>query len=341
MKLIKVLFFLGLFFLKTIYAANVQPILPAPLTENQFIEKMVKEYHFDQKELTLLLGQAEVLPEVIERCNKPFEEKPWDFYRNFFITPDRVQGGVVFWHEHADTLEKVSKAYGIPPEIIVAITGIETKYGQQTSKFPALSTLKTLAFHYPKRAAFFQNELENFLLLTRENHLSPNSLMGSYAGALGIPQFMPSTYRKYAISFDKAHSVNLLTDKDDAIASIAYYLQQSGWQPNQPVATPALIDQPMPTDLLVAGAKPIYNQTFLIQHGVHSKVPLINPPPACLIALHNTHGEEYWLSYPNFYAIMTYNPRTTYAMAIYQLSEQIRQAYEGSIQTSTGTPTTR
>ncbi len=150
-----------------------------PLTPQEFINVMVRENHFNRYELMQLFAHTEYLPEVIDRINKPFEEKPWDFYRNFFITPDRISGGVQYWHDHAKTLAKASKQYGVPPAVIIAIIGIETKYGHETGAFPELRTLATLSFHYPKRAAFFQSELANYLLLTREYNLSPAEFYGS------------------------------------------------------------------------------------------------------------------------------------------------------------------
>jgi len=304
-------------------------VTPArPLTVAEFIDKMVEQHHFDRYRLMQLFGQTAYLPEVIDRINKPFEEKPWDFYKDFFITEDRIAGGVTYWQEHADTLARAEKEYGVPPAVIVAIIGIETKYGQETGKFSELRTLATLAFRYQKREVFFQNELENYLLLTRDYQLPPLSLYGSYAGALGIPQFMPSNYRVYAVSYDGKPSVNLLENHDDAIASIANYLQRSGWKPHQPVAAKALIAGNVRPWLISVDAKPVYRLQTLNKFGV-SIATLESPQrKSALIVMHNTHDDEYWVVFGNFYAIMAYNPRTTYAMAIYQLSEAIQQQYE-------------
>lgn len=324
---------IGLLYTHLTWAAPPSP--PGqPLTVKEFIDKMVVVNHFDRQELLSLFAQTEYLPEVIDRINKPFEEKPWDFYKNFFITPDRVENGAQYWRKHAATLTKVSKQYGVSPAVIVAIIGIETKYGQERGKFPELRTLATLSFHYPKRAVFFQNELENYLLLTREYHLSPLQLYGSYAGALGIPQFMPSTYRQYAVSYDGNTSVNLWEDHEDAIASIAYYLQKAGWKANQPVAVKAHITSPVSPWLISADAKPVYRLKTLEKYGIRPVTPQSPARKSALIAMHNTHDKEYWITYPNFYAIMAYNPRTTYAMAIYQLSEAIAKNYEGLVKKS-------
>lgn len=302
---------------------------PEPLSVEAFIDKMVVVHHYDRNKLIDLFQHTEYIPEVIERISKPFEEKPWDFYKGFFITKDRIQGGVNYWHEHADTISKAAKDYGVSPAVIVAIIGIETRYGLETGKYPALGTLATLSFRYPKRALFFQSQLEHYLLLTEQFQLPPLEINGSYAGALGIPQFMPSNYRQYAVNYDGQKQVNLLENHDDAIASIAYYLQRSGWKPNQPVAVPATIaGNKVRSWLISTDTKPIYQLRKLEEFGVKPAAEL-SPPSrkAALIVMHNAHGEEYWLTFQNFYAIMAYNPRTTYAMAIYQLSEAIEKAY--------------
>lgn len=201
-------------------------IKPQPLTVEQFIDQMVKNNHFDRDELIRLFQKTNYVPEVIDRINAPFEEKPWDFYKNFFITDKRIQDGVNFWKVHSSTLSTVEKTYGVPPSIIVAIVGIESNYNQVTGAYPELGTLATLSFKYPKRALFFQSELQHFLLLTKEYNLSPLEVSGSYAGALGIPQFMPSSYRQFAVSLNNNPKVNLLTDPEDSIASIANFLQK-------------------------------------------------------------------------------------------------------------------
>jgi membrane-bound lytic murein transglycosylase B len=317
--------------------ADNPPPPPQPLTPMEFVDRMEQLYQYDRKELIQLFQKTEYNPEVIHRVTKPFEEKPWDFYKNFFITPDRIAGGVQYWHDHAATLEKASRQYGVSPAVIVAIIGIETKYGQEPGKFPELSTLATLSFRYPKRAAFFQKELENYLLLTRDYKLSPTSLYGSYAGALGIPQFMPSNYRQYAVSYDGKPSVNLLEDHDDAIASIAYYLQRSGWDAHQPVASPLKNSQKVRGWLISKDAKPVFHLKTFEKFGLRASTRESPHIKSALIALRNTDGNEYWITFQNFYAIMAYNPRTTYAMAIYQLSEAIKKGYgQGSNQTSPG-----
>lgn len=308
------------------------------LTVEQFVDKMVRDDHYDRDQLLRLFQQTAYVPEVIDRINRPFEERPWDFYKNFFITPERIHQGVEYWRQHADTLAKVSRQYGVSPAVIVAIIGIESKYGQQPSPFPELGTLATLSFHYPKRAAFFQNELENYLLLTKQFNLAPLELKGSYAGALGIPQFMPSTYRRFAVNYNGQGSVNLLENHDDAIASIANYLQKSGWIANQPIASPAKVNGQPQKWLLSIDAKPVYQIKTMQKFGIHSSNSYSPSKKVALIEMLNTASKEYWITFQNFYAIMSYNPRTTYAMAIYLLSEEIKKLY-GSGATQKGTTT--
>ncbi len=319
--------FIGLFLIIWASMTFAAHPVPQPLSVEEFINQMVADHNFKRNDLVSLFEQTEYIPEVINRINAPLEKKPWDYYKNFFLTPERINGGVKYWRQHKETLAKAAQQYGVSPEVIVAIIGIETKYGEETGKFPELGTLATLSFRYPKRGMFFQNELKNYLLLTREYQLPPSLLKGSYAGALGIPQFMPSAYRKYAVSYDGNSDVNLLTNHEDAIASIAYYLRKSGWQANQPVAVPAKIDGKMDRWLVSNDARPIYQLKKLEKLGVRSSLPISANPKSALIAMHNSDGDEYWLTFQNFYAIMAYNPRTTYAMAIFQLSEAIKKNY--------------
>ncbi len=340
-KIIELLCLLLFFFFPQISAATADN-KPQPLTVEQFIDKMVQTNHFDRDELVRLFQKTAYVPEVIDRMNTPFEEKPWDFYKNFFITDKRVQDGVNYWRTHQTTLDTVEKTYGVPPSVIIAIIGIESNYEQQPSKFPELGTLATLSFKYPKRALFFQSELENFLLLTREHNLEPLKVNGSYGGALGIPQFMPSNYRQIAVTLDENRThANLLTNGDDAIASIANFLQKKGWKNKAPVAFPAKIKGSVKKWLLSANAKPTYRTFILNKFGIHAPSPVPPFEKAALITLHNTNNDEYWLTYGNFYAIMAYNPRTTYAMAIYQFSQALQKAYDqGTVNSASPTKTT-
>lgn len=308
---------------------DLKKALPFTQGEQRFITKMVKKYHFNKKSLSDLLAQADYLPNTIDHMNHPFEAKPWDFYRKHFIRPKRIKLGVLFWKKYATELKRVQHHYGVDPAIIVALIGVESMYGEHTGTYPELSTLVTLAFHYPKRATFFQCELREYLLLTREQHLSPLKLKGSYAGALGIPQFMPSSYHHYAAAYrGQKRSINLLFNSRDAIASVANYLAKSGWKSGRPVAEPVIGNHGKKK--WVNSKRHSTNSTLgqLAKHNVCGPDNLPKQTKAALIKLHAKQGEQYWITFPNFYAIMAYNPSVNYSMAVYQLSGAIQQAYE-------------
>lgn len=307
-------------------AANAAQQKPTAPSEQQFINMMVAKHQFNKKKLTTLLAKAPYYPKVIDSMNKPFEKKAWNFYQNYFVTPERIALGVKYWDAHAKLLKKVQNKYGVPAKIIVAVLGVETLYGTHTGVHPVLRTLKTLAFHYPSRAKFFQKELAQYLLLTRNDHLNPLTLKGSYAGALGIPQFMPSSYRYYGVDYSKTHRVDLFHDNNDAIASVANYLRTEGWRPGQKIAVPAIIKKRSVEKLATLRARQKYTIAQLRQKGATSKVTLKPRQRAALIALQKTTGAEYWIALPNFRSIMNYNPSINYAMAVFQLGQALQKA---------------
>ena len=204
----------------------------------RFINKMVKQSHFDRKQLVAIMKEAQFQPQIIESMDKPFEKKTWDVYKALFLTPQRVQAGIEFWQANQKTLERAEREYGVPPQIIVAIIGVETLYGKHQGNYRVLDALTTLAFNYPKRAPFFTKELGEFLLLCREQHVPANQYTGSYAGAMGKPQFMPSSYRFYAVDFTGNGQRDLMNDDRDAIGSVANYFHKHGWKLNEDVAQP-------------------------------------------------------------------------------------------------------
>lgn len=265
--------------------------------EKQFIQLLVTKDHFNRYKLEQLFKTLHENPKIIQSMTSPFEKKPWSFYRDYFVTPERVTLGAKYLKDHHNVLQAMSKKYGIPASIIVAIIGVETEYGTHLGKYPALSTLYTLGFYYPPREKFFRKELEQYLILTRDNKLPVSTLKGSYAGALGIPQFMPSSYRYYGIAFQKNSPVNLFNN-NDAIASVANYFHKMGWASHQPI-----------TYRLNANGKSLHDKTLN------------------LITLPLNKGAEYWVTYKNFKVIMSYNHNIVYAMAVYQLSKKIEQQY--------------
>jgi len=210
---------------------------------NAFIDQMVKKHHFKKANLKKLFAQVKVRKKVLEYFNKPFESKPWSTYRRLFVDKKRIDNGVKFWDKHAKILARAQKKYGVDPSIIVATLGVETRYGTYTGGFRVIDSLASLGFTQSRRSSFFRKELEQFLLLTREQHLNPLEVTGSYAGAIGVPQFMPSSYRTYAVDYTNNGSANLMDNTDDIISSVANYYKRKGWKKDQPVAVPAKVDE--------------------------------------------------------------------------------------------------
>jgi membrane-bound lytic murein transglycosylase B len=289
-----------------------------------FIDDMVKNDQFDRSTLTTLFDHVTLQPEILVKMSSPIEAKSWDQYSRLFITEKRIAEGVSYWTEHADTLAAVEKQYGVPTPVIVSILGIETNYGKTQGNYPVFDTLTTLAFDSPSRNHFFKSELKHFLLLARENHFDPNSLRGSYAGAIGQPQFMPSSYRQYAVDFKQNQQKDLLGSSEDSIASIANFLKKHGWQPQQQIVTPATLQKTHNKKYLKKTTRPKVSVATLEKNGIQ---PQQKTPPAMkamVITLNPQTQPQYWLGFENFYVIMRYNPRVNYAMAVYQLSEKIR-----------------
>lgn len=302
------------------------------LTQNadvqNFINQMVEKHGFDQKNLETLFSHVNIRPEIIAAMNKPYESKPWYEYRRFFISQARINNGVKFWQTYDKTLREAEKQYGVPPYVVVAIIGIESNYGQYKGKFPVIDALSTLAFDYPKRAKFFSKELEEFLLLSRDLNMDPMQPMGSYAGAMGQPQFMPSSFRAYAVDFSGNGNKDLVNNEIDVIGSVANYFYQHGWKSGQPIADTANVNNTELTNITPNKGKPVLTIAELAAQGITPTTPQPANEKANLIELEKSaKQQEYWLGYPNFYVIMRYNPRITYAMAVYQLAEQIREAH--------------
>lgn len=291
-----------------------------------FVERMAVEHHFDRNQLLALMQQAEHKQSIIDAMNRPAEKvKPWSEYRKIFIQEKRIDLGVAFWRDQAATLKLVEKKFGVDPAIIVAIIGVETFYGRNTGSYRVLDALATLAFDYPKRSLFFTKELENFLLLTREQRQDPLALKGSYAGAMGYGQFMPSSYRHYAVDQDGDGFIDIWQNPEDAIASVANYFVRHGWQSDQPIATQAVARSGYQSALINKLDPP---RTSLKAHraaGLKARGDYPLHLAAMPMLLEGERGAEYWLGFDNFYVITRYNHSHRYAMAVYQLSELIRQ----------------
>ncbi len=270
-------------------------------------------------DLTGLLQQTSVNEEILKKISKPSEALPWYKYRKIFLTKKRIDAGVEFWRNHQDVLTKAEQTYGVPASIIVAILGVETFYGKHTGNYPVLEALSTLAFAYPPRSQFFRSELENFLLLCRGEGIEPAMPQGSYAGAMGMAQFMPSSYLKYAVDFNSDKRKDIWGNPDDAIGSIANYFAAHHWQKGKPVIV-KIRDQVHKTPNNLIQLKQDLRKVGL-ESTIPTKLkPLLLTTEAKKIAFELENGEELWAPFDNFFVITRYNKSPLYALAVHQLS---------------------
>jgi len=290
-----------------------------------FIDDMVEQHQFSDKRLARLFEQARLQPDIIAAMSRPAEARPWYQYRPIFLTDKRIKGGVEFWGKHAETLARAEQEYGVPPEIIVAIIGVETRYGSYTGRHRVIDSLATLAFDYPPRSKFFTSEMEQYLLMTREEQIDPLSLKGSYAGAMGIPQFISSSYRNYAVDFDGDGHRNLWDNPVDAIGSVANYFKRHGWKQGKPVAIQTHVSGNKYPELVKKGMKPQLSLAEFTDFGVQVPNQLDKTQPGSLLELETKGIPEFWVALHNFYVITRYNHSPLYAMAVYQLSNEIRE----------------
>lgn len=293
-----------------------------------FINHMVKDHKFDRKELIAVMSDVQLQPQIIESMDKPFEKKSWDVYKQLFLTPERVQAGMEFWRTNQAALDKAEKQYGVPANIIVAIIGVETLYGKHQGTYRVLDALSTLAFNYPKRSPFFTKELGEYLLLCREHQVPPTQYLGSYAGAMGKPQFMPSSYRNYAAAFSPNTKIDLMNDDNAVIASVANYFHKHGWKWNQGIAQPAQVEGLNYKKINTTYKTAVYRVQQLEAAGIKPLTAAANTPTKVgLIELTTQTGQEFWLAYPNFYVITRYNASPQYAMAVYLFSQQLKSQW--------------
>lgn len=293
-----------------------------------FCAEMAERHGFAPGELQKTFRCAALRPEIVQAMERPRELLPWHEYRKAFVTDDRARHGVQFWRQHAADLARAREQYGVAPEIIVAVIGAESRYGRHAGSWPALDALATLAFQYPPRAAYFRKELEEFLLLARETGLDPCQVKGSYTGALGLPQFMPSNYRRLAVDFDGDGSRDLLGNPVDAIGSVAHYLRRHGWEPDAPVMDEARLKGTLYFWVEKLGLKPSLTVRQLAGYGVFPQGRNDPDRRAALVSLEGETGPFYRLGYNNFYVITRYNLSKRYAMAVVELGELIRRHME-------------
>lgn len=291
-----------------------------------FIDEVSAKDSIKKRQLRKLLKAAKSQPAIIEAMDRPAEKaKPWFEYRPIFITERRVREGTDFWIAHRQELDRASVKSGVAPEYLAAIVGVETYYGRLTGSYRVLDALATLAFDYPARAKFFRDELEQFILLARDIGLDPLLVKGSYAGAMGAPQFMPSNYRRYAVDANADGHIDLWNNWSDVCASVGNYLKEHGWNPGEPVLSEAAVDADKTADL--DGRKLALADTVesLKAKGVNFDSSLPPDAPAILIAADESDGVHWRVGYNNFYVITRYNHSALYAMAVYELAAAMKQ----------------
>ncbi len=295
------------------------------VSQDEFIAQMAKQHNFDAEKLTKVLKQTIVSQTILDAISRPAEKKlTWHKYRKIFIKEKRINQGVAFMQNNKAKLSEAEKKFGVPAEIITAIIGVETFYGRIAGSYRVVDALNTLAFHYPKRANFFRSEFEQFLLLAREQGFDPLSLKGSYAGAMGMPQFISSSYRHYAIDFDGDETIDIWNNADDAIGSVANYFVEHGWIEGKPVVVKVKVEGDKYKQALDGSLELDINESDLERLGIHSSSSFEKNEKLKLFEFELEKENEYWLAHKNFYVITRYNHSSLYAMAVYQLAMEIK-----------------
>lgn len=299
----------------------------------EFIDRMVSRHDYDRATLTAVLKQAESQQPILEAISRPAEKtKAWHEYRDIFLTDERVQAGAEFWRTHRDALRQISEETGVSCEILVGIIGIETYFGRITGKYRVVDALATLAFDYPPRSSFFQRELEEFFLLVREEGIDVNEATGSYAGAMGAPQFMPSSFRAYAVDSSADGRRDIWTNWQDVIGSVANYFVKHGWKSGKPIVAQASLGSTWQGDALSAANSLSPQETVqsLSRQGVVFATDLPADHQSQLLVLEGENGDEYWVGFHNFFVITRYNRSVMYALAVHQLGQEIALEVERS-----------
>jgi membrane-bound lytic murein transglycosylase B len=312
-------------FAQTAQAAELKPEVEA------WVLRMVREHQFDATELRNMLSQFKPNETIIKAFNTPATSKPWHFFQNLYVTESRIDGGVEFWNENADLLERARVKYGVPEEVVTSIIGIESFYGKHTGRFQVADALYTLGFEVPRRSRFFQGQFEHFLLLTRENGFDPLQIKGSFAGAMGIPQFIPSSYRDYAVDFDGDGRTDLWNSVADAVGSVANYLSRFGWTDGGQVVVRAKMSNDTVDNLESLGVKPSLTMKQFRARGVEPDGNLADDTDGGFFTLEEDQGLQYWISLNNFYVITRYNRSKNYAMAVHQLSQEIARKRQAEV----------
>jgi membrane-bound lytic murein transglycosylase B len=296
-----------------------------------YVAEVAKEHGFAAAELGELFAQAERKQGIIDAISRPAERVlKWHEYREIFLKEPRISQGLEFWAEHEAVLDEAQRVFGVPPEYVVAIIGVETRYGRIMGSHRVLDALATLAFDYPPRSAFFRKELTQFLLLAREEGRSPLDLMGSYAGAMGYGQFIPSSFRAYAVDFDGDGRRDIWGNTHDAIGSVANYFKRHGWQPQGLVALPVEVRGNV-SGVLAAQSLELQHTVADLQKAGVVVEGLAPDKRAAVFHMDGIEGDEYWLGLNNFYVITRYNRSRLYALAVHQLSQAIKEGRQAQL----------
>lgn len=316
--------------LSPIVSAKTLPATHFKSTQN-FIQKMVKGHQFDKNELLFIFSKINltIAKKGIKNKTKLPKKKTmtWDKYKSLFITDERIADGLQFWQDNLTTLNRAESTYNVPSEVIVAILGIETNYGNKKGEHPTLETLTKRAFGNYRRRNFYKKELESFLLMSRENAIPPLTIKGSYAGAMGYPQFIASSYRHYAVDFNQDGKIDLFSDPVDAIGSIANYFDKHQWHDFGEIARPITLSNTHSKHATRSTSKPKQNAQYWRNKGLNIDSNIHNKTKLAFIRLPQQKIDDTWLTFWNFYVLTRYNHDNRYAMAAYQLSTKIRQQF--------------
>lgn len=290
----------------------------------EFIDTMVSEHDYDRAALLDALGAAETQQAILDAISRPAEKtKTWEEYRNIFMTDQRIRAGADFWRENEESLKRISSETGVPSEMLVGIIGVETYFGRITGKYRVIDALSTLAFDYPPRSAFFRKELAQYLLLVREEGIDATVPTGSYAGAMGRPQFMPSSYRAYAVDSSSDGKRDIWENWDDVIGSVANYFVAHGWAPDKQVVAAASLSKPWTQNPPKSILTPEETVASLSDKGVLFATDLPPDAKAQLLKLDGAAGDEYWVGFHNFFVISRYNRSVMYSLVAHQLGQEI------------------
>jgi membrane-bound lytic murein transglycosylase B len=309
--------------------AQADAALLARADVQRYIDEQVATGVFNRPELEAVFANVEIKPNIIAILDKPSTSRPWYQFRSSFYNERLLKSGVAFWQQHAATLQRAEQVYGVPPEMVVAILGIETNYGRNTGSFRLADALSTIAFNYPRRAEYFRGELTEFLKLAKEEGIDPLTLKGSYAGAMGLPQFMPSSFRKWAVDFDGSGHRDIWNNVDDAIGSVAHYFQLQGWRHGDDIVIPAAVQPGVDISTLVADKFNLHLTVGELKaRGILPQAQVADNVQAVLVPLETAPGvTEYWLGLNNFYVITRYNKSTLYAKVAQELAGELRLRY--------------